>query len=262
MYLISDGCPDQEEAEIVAYVRKHAVKRGITVNSISFSCVEPRANYFLQEVAEMTGGTFQYFIEDMAEEIFEHPDQFASIGPLPIEDPECYHVREEMKLARHHLSLMTGLWDEIQHNDLERIQAQRENRPPQFRYHVTCAPPAIPQRKKRASTKQVRERNVRYDENDTPIWDSTTSLLQTDPAASYQRMAEVLRRMMETKHKTPTDDTINLAISTEAWLERNSLQARGLLLSQVLKQATVPRLPAKFSDIMGKTVQGKVCWMT
>lgn len=55
LYLLTDGRPDQPVEAILAKVQQRQ-QPGVIVNTISFNCVDPGANHFLEELARVTGG--------------------------------------------------------------------------------------------------------------------------------------------------------------------------------------------------------------
>ena len=55
VYLLTDGRPDQPESEVLAKVQQLP---SLPVHTISFNCADSKANFFLSQLSQNTGGRY------------------------------------------------------------------------------------------------------------------------------------------------------------------------------------------------------------
>lgn len=114
VYLVSDGRPDQAEAEVLSFVEQEHAARGTLFNTLSFSCTDLAANAHLGSLAEATGGTFQYFAGDVTR-VFLEPGASEMLGPQPKGGMRVVEaLRAEVREAKRNLRRFIQLYHECQ----------------------------------------------------------------------------------------------------------------------------------------------------
>jgi hypothetical protein len=258
IYFVSDGRPDQEESKIIDFLQTEQQKRKFHVNTLSFGCVDPEANAFLLEIAETTNGTFQYFIEDLDDTIYESEEQFAMIGPLPIESIDCFLIREEITKANTQLHLLRQLWDEIQYNEKQRSVSVQRGTPPNYMYELTCPPSAIPERKPRHNEPEASLPLQRYDAEGRPVWNKDSRFKPPSVADTYSRLSKLIDTILHEKQAKSQEQEQSIDIPSSEWLQTHSLDALQLSFASVIRQASIPAQTARDIAILDKSVVGKV----
>lgn len=114
VYLVSDGRPDQAEADVLAYVTEQHAARGVLVNTLSFSCTDLAANAHLGALAEASGGTFQYYAANVTH-VFLEPGAAEHLGPQPMGGLRIVEsLRAEVREAKRCLRRFIQLYHECQ----------------------------------------------------------------------------------------------------------------------------------------------------
>ncbi|XP_065182104.1 von Willebrand factor A domain-containing protein 3B-like isoform X3 [Sycon ciliatum] len=96
VYVLTDGRPDQPPEGILAEVQ---LTSKVPIHTISFNCADSRANTFLHQLSQDTGGRYHYFSDDARD---EH-------GPRPYESEDIHFLHEEVAKARADLKRMMEL---------------------------------------------------------------------------------------------------------------------------------------------------------
>ena len=122
LYVLSDGRPDQDEGEVVAAVQAQQESRAVPVNTVSFNCADIEANQMLSDLAELTGGSFQYFTGGLQDVLLD-PAAMKQLGPPPHGGYEdCELIRAEIRAAKQHLRQVNELRAECARHEEVRAQ--------------------------------------------------------------------------------------------------------------------------------------------
>lgn len=140
VYLLTDGRPDQDEEQILDFVVEEGANRTVTINTVSFNCADPIANQFLHDLAECTGGCFQYFTGGLGN---LQPSMLSVLGPPPLgESEDVAMLYREIDAVLKEVERLRALFAEIKEHDEQRRQGVDVY---SLNYRLTEPPPLPPE---------------------------------------------------------------------------------------------------------------------
>ncbi|XP_054831013.1 von Willebrand factor A domain-containing protein 3B [Eublepharis macularius] len=270
IYLLTDGRPDQPPQTILDQLK---LQRNIPIHTISFNCDDTRANKFLHELANETGGRFHYYHICLMD-----PD-----APKPFEAKDIYLLKKEIEQGEKELKKVNAFYtDNVwmdwfngskhwEHKHRRQAftassvstQVEGLNPPPPDRPYCASEEPAsaspqpVTDGRQTHSESPTRKKKALYAEQTRSSMLRTLRYATKSFESSPNGRPSPERKELKTQKPEKKKNIDPLDLSSVQWLRTHGLVARRLTIMDALAPTAVPRT-AKYIPILDKHVVSKV----
>ncbi|XP_060119469.1 von Willebrand factor A domain-containing protein 3B-like [Heteronotia binoei] len=270
IYLLTDGRPDQPPQTILAQLE---LQRKIPIHTISFNCDDTRANKFLHQLANETGGRFHYY----------HICLMDPEAPKPFESEDIYLLKKEIEQGGKELKKTKAFYtDDLlmdwingaesrEHKHRKQAftastiskQVERLNPPPPDRPYCASEEPASASPQPGTDGRQAHPESLTRKKKALYAEQTRSSMLRTVRFAtqsfehSPNERPSPERKELKTQKPEKRKDRDPLDNPSVQWLKTHGLVARRLTIMDALAPTAVPRT-AKYIPILDKHVVSRV----